>query len=113
MNCGSSAGTIENPARPRISAAHMAATTGAEGAAVADRARVMVPNEENPGWGNRGSGVDDRAGGIAIDRLVRSKHRRGPGCPHLSVGYPQVRMPAPRLRLEKHGGGELRLNLPS
>src|ERR1700730_14475276 len=44
MNCGSSAGIIENPARPRISAAHMAATTGAEGAAVADRARVTVPN---------------------------------------------------------------------
>ena len=36
MNCGSSAGTIENPAKPRISAAHMAATTGVEGAAVAD-----------------------------------------------------------------------------
>jgi hypothetical protein len=36
MNCGNSAGTIENPARPRISAAHMAATTGVEGAAVVD-----------------------------------------------------------------------------
>jgi hypothetical protein len=30
----------------------MAATTGAEGAAVADRARVTVPNEENSGWGD-------------------------------------------------------------
>jgi hypothetical protein len=36
MNCGSSAGTIENPAKPRISAAHMAATTGVEGAVQAD-----------------------------------------------------------------------------
>jgi hypothetical protein len=36
MNCGSSAGTIENPTRLRISAAHMLATTGSEGAAVAD-----------------------------------------------------------------------------
>jgi hypothetical protein len=36
MNRGSSAGTIENPAKPRISAAHMAATTGVEDAAVAD-----------------------------------------------------------------------------
>jgi hypothetical protein len=35
MNCGSSAGIIENPARPRISAAHMTATTGVDGAAVA------------------------------------------------------------------------------
>jgi hypothetical protein len=36
MNCGSSAGTIENPARLRISAAHMATTTGAGGVAVVD-----------------------------------------------------------------------------
>jgi hypothetical protein len=36
MNCGSNAGTIEKPAKPRISATHMAATTGVEGAAVAD-----------------------------------------------------------------------------
>ena len=35
MNCGSNAGTIEKPARPRISAAHMTATIGVEGAAVA------------------------------------------------------------------------------
>jgi hypothetical protein len=34
--CGSSAGISKKPARPRISAAHMAATTGTEGAAVAD-----------------------------------------------------------------------------
>ena len=32
MNCGRSAGTIEYPARPRISAAHMAATVAVEGA---------------------------------------------------------------------------------
>ena len=36
MNCGSNAGTIENPVRLRISAAHMAATTGVEGAAGVD-----------------------------------------------------------------------------
>jgi hypothetical protein len=36
MNCGSSAGTIENPAKPKISAAHMAATTDTEGPALAD-----------------------------------------------------------------------------
>jgi hypothetical protein len=36
MNCGSNAGIIEKPARLRISAAHMAATTGAEGAAGLD-----------------------------------------------------------------------------
>jgi hypothetical protein len=35
MNCGRRAGIIEKPARPRISAAHMAATTDAEDAAVA------------------------------------------------------------------------------
>src|SRR5262249_36692528 len=54
MNCGSSGGTIENPARLRISAAHMAATTGVDGAAVADCARVTVRNKENPGWGKPG-----------------------------------------------------------
>src|SRR5271165_684529 len=88
MNCGSSAGTIENPARPRISAAHMAATTGAEGAAVADRARVTVPNEENPGWGNRGSGgrrtgqfaptIDGFAVGDKIDLLKTAVTRPTP-----------------------------------
>src|SRR5271165_6884950 len=31
MNCGSSAGTIENPARPRISAPHIAAIIRTEG----------------------------------------------------------------------------------
>jgi hypothetical protein len=31
MNCGSSAGTIEYPATPRISAAHIAATIAGEG----------------------------------------------------------------------------------
>src|SRR5690349_2180049 len=31
MNCGSSAGTIEYPATPRISATHIAATTSGEG----------------------------------------------------------------------------------
>jgi hypothetical protein len=36
MNCGSNAGIIENPARLRISPAHMAATSGVEGVAVAD-----------------------------------------------------------------------------
>jgi hypothetical protein len=36
MNCGNNAGTIENPARLKISAAHMAATTGAEDAAGVD-----------------------------------------------------------------------------
>jgi len=36
MDCGGSAGTIENPTRPRISAAHIAATTGVEGAAATD-----------------------------------------------------------------------------
>jgi hypothetical protein len=36
MNCGSSAGTVENPARPRISAMHTAATIAAEGAAVVE-----------------------------------------------------------------------------
>src|SRR5580704_8536656 len=57
MNCGSSAGIIEKPARPRISAAHMAATTAAEGAAVADGARVTVPVKKTPAgepgfWGS-------------------------------------------------------------
>src|SRR6266851_3470216 len=31
MNCGRSAGTVENPARPRISAPHIAITIAAEG----------------------------------------------------------------------------------
>src|ERR1700732_412182 len=44
MNCGSSAGTIENPARPRISAAHRAATTGVEGAAVAHLLYAKSPS---------------------------------------------------------------------
>src|SRR2546421_3812920 len=69
MNCGSSAGIMEKPARPRISAAHMAATTGTEGAAAADRARVTLPRE-TPVGGAGVLGVDDRAGGNAIDRLV-------------------------------------------
>jgi hypothetical protein len=34
MNCGSKAGTIENPARPRISAVHIAATIAGEGPAL-------------------------------------------------------------------------------
>src|SRR5215471_5535827 len=42
MNCGSNAGTIENPAKPRISAAHTAATTGVEGAARAEMAELTV-----------------------------------------------------------------------
>ena len=50
MNCGSGAGTIDNPARLRISAAHMAATIGVEGAALAD---ITVPNEGNPGCVSR------------------------------------------------------------
>ena len=33
MNCGRSAGTVENPVRPRISATHTAATIAAEGPA--------------------------------------------------------------------------------
>src|SRR5262249_42081833 len=83
MNWGSSAGTIENPARPRISAAHMAATTGVEGAAVADCARVTVRNKENPGWGKPGfwgstieqgeCGRSSRHGNTASSRFV---HRR-------------------------------------
>src|ERR1700730_16868586 len=38
MNCGRSAGTVENPARPRISAAHIAITIAAEGTAGAELA---------------------------------------------------------------------------
>src|SRR5882724_2397510 len=42
MNCGRSAGTVENPARPRISATHTAATTAAEGAAGMEVAELTV-----------------------------------------------------------------------
>src|SRR4029077_18023444 len=77
MNCGSSAGTMENPARPRISAAHMAATTDTEGTAVADRARVTVPTRKPRLGGTGVLGVDDRAGGIVIDYLSPKKHGRG------------------------------------
>ena len=80
MNCGSSAGIIEKPARPRISATQMAATTGVEGAAVAGRARVTVPNGRKPRLGEPGFwGSTIEQGGIAIDRLVPSKHRWGQG----------------------------------
>src|SRR5215472_2245032 len=81
MNCGSSAGTIENPARPRISAAHTAPTTAVDGAAVADCARVTVPNKGNPGWGEPGFGGStieqgechrsSRDGNTASTRFVR------------------------------------------
>src|ERR1700745_1508293 len=44
MNCGSSAGTVENPARPRISAPHTAATLVAEGPAGAALAELTAYN---------------------------------------------------------------------
>src|ERR1700756_1277263 len=44
MNCGSSAGTVENPARPRISAPHTAATLVAEGPAGAAVAELTAYN---------------------------------------------------------------------
>src|SRR5947209_1060207 len=77
MNCGSSAGTMEKPARPRISVAHMAATTGTEGAAVADPARLAAPTRK-PRRGDRGfRGSTIEQGGNAIDRLSW-KHRLDP-----------------------------------
>src|ERR1700730_6219806 len=44
MNCGRSAGTVENPARPRISAAHIAITIAAEGSAGAELAEFTACN---------------------------------------------------------------------
>jgi hypothetical protein len=41
-------------------------------------------HEKTPVGGTGVLGVDDRAGGIAIDRLVSSKHRREPAV-HISV----------------------------
>src|SRR3984893_11593884 len=42
MNCGRSAGTVENPARPRISAPHIAKTIAAEGTAGAELAEFTA-----------------------------------------------------------------------
>jgi hypothetical protein len=50
MNCGSSAGTVENPARPRISAPHTAATLVAEGPARAELAE-LGPERNETGMG--------------------------------------------------------------
>src|SRR6202521_1865564 len=44
MNCGRSAGTVEYPARPRISAAHIAITIAAEGTAGAELAEFTAYN---------------------------------------------------------------------
>jgi hypothetical protein len=44
MNCGRRAGTVENPARPRISAAHIAITIAAEGTAGAELAEFTACN---------------------------------------------------------------------
>src|SRR5438270_852599 len=65
------------------------------------------PMKKTPVGGTGVLGVDDRAAGIAIDRLVPSKHRRGPGCPYPACAYPQLigsgdataSPPEPELRL--------------
>ena len=76
MNCGSNAGTIEYPARLRISAAHIAATTGVKGGALLDLPRGHDSNEKTPAGGPGFSRIGDRAGGITIDRLMPSKQRQ-------------------------------------
>jgi hypothetical protein len=42
MNCGRSAGTVEYPVSPRISAPHTAATIAAEGAAGAELPKLVL-----------------------------------------------------------------------
>jgi hypothetical protein len=52
-------------------------------------------------------GVDDRAGGIAIDRLVPSKHRRDRSVQILVHDIHKLGMPEPALWHGKHGAAEL------
>jgi hypothetical protein len=58
MNCGRSAGTVENPAKPRISAPQIAATVAAEGPARAELAE-LGPERNETGMGCN-NGKDQR-----------------------------------------------------
>src|ERR1700738_3843917 len=94
MNCGRSAGTVENPARPRISATHTAATIAAEGAEGVEVAeltvylfRLWAYGVTLPSSHSRISGedrfrvMDGRRVLRARSRLTGRKFRAGPrGC---------------------------------
>jgi len=85
MNCGRSAGTVEYPARPRISAPQIAATIAAEGPA---RAELGEPHRL-PNWFVgfmavvpwRASAGDDPRGHADTDRAVSSGGDSSADCP--------------------------------
>src|SRR6516225_3855081 len=59
MNCGSSAGTIEYPATPRISAAHIAATIAGEGPVGTELAELVLTGDRTaPEEGVTGAAPD-------------------------------------------------------
>jgi hypothetical protein len=79
VNCGSSAGMMENPARPRISAAHMAATADAEGSSLGGLSQTYgFPMKKTPVGGTGASGGRRSSRGNCDRSCFHSKHQRGP-----------------------------------
>src|SRR5215471_9622118 len=116
MNCGSSAGTIENPARPKISAAHMEARIAGEGRTGVKLSKAKVRHsslalfsmmrETNPGAWSVGTrpgmlAYKSEAGGKRGLSLRRPANSRCQPLSAMTLGRPKHRheRPNPTLRL--------------
>ena len=77
MNCGRSAGTIEYPARPRISAPHTAATMAAEGPTGTDLAELTAHHFESivAGLGTKEAGCFHYIKAAIGHQATRQRHR--------------------------------------